>query len=334
MNASDIAVIGSGGWGTALASHLAHAGHRVRLWGRDSRLIAELARSRVNTIYLPDVTLPDGVIPVSDLDAAVTQAGLIVAAVPSHGLRDVARAMTPSLRGGVTLVSATKGIEEGSLFRMSEVLRQECGERHPIVVLSGPSFAAELARSLPTAVVAASRDDRAVARILEQFRSGYLRLYGSDDVVGVELGGAMKNVIAIAVGAADGLGLGFNAKAGLITRGLAEIARLADAEGGRRETLAGLAGLGDLVLTCTGALSRNRQFGIELGRGRRADEIVAGMKAVAEGVRTASAALAIGARRGLELPITERVAAVIAGRMTPQAVVTELMDRPQRPEAG
>ena len=317
-----VAVLGSGGWGTALASHLARIGHDVRLWGRDAELIATLERTRVNETYLPGIELPPGVTPVSDLGGAVQGAGIVVSAVPSHGMRDVARRMAGRLSPGATLVSATKGIEMDSLYRMSEVLTQECGAGHPVVVLSGPSFAMELARSLPTAIVAASHDDAAVRRVLEEFRSGYFRLYSSEDVVGVEIGGALKNVIAIAAGAAEGLGLGFNAKAGLMTRGLAEIARLADAAGGRRETLAGLAGLGDLVLTCTGSLSRNRQFGIELGRGRTAVEILAGMKAVAEGVRTASAALKLGARHGLELPITERVVAVIEGRTTPREAVT------------
>jgi len=327
-----VAVLGSGGWGTALAAHLARVGHDVRLWGRDAQLIAQLNQTRLNDTYLPGVEIPAGVTPVSDLSRAVSGASVVVAAVPSHGLRQVARAMAPALARDATLVSATKGLEVDSLVRMSEVLAQECGTAHPVVVLSGPSFALELARSLPTAVVAASTDAKAVARVLEEFRSSYFRLYESDDVVGVEIGGALKNVIAIAAGAAEGLGLGFNAKAGLITRGLAEIARLAVAAGGRRDTLAGLAGLGDLVLTCHGSLSRNRQFGVELGRGRSAAEILAGMKAVAEGVKTATAARTLGARYGIELPITEQVVAVINGRTSPQAAVTELMDRPQRPE--
>ncbi len=334
MSRPQAAVLGSGGWGTALAAHLARVGHDVRLWGRDAHLIAELGRTRVNATYLPGVELPAGVTPTADLATAVSGVSLVVAAVPSHGLRQVARAMAPALAQGATLVSATKGIEVDSLFRMSDVLAQECGAGHPVVVLSGPSFALELARSLPTAVVAASTDPKAVARVLEEFRSGYFRLYESDDVVGVEIGGALKNVIAIAAGAAEGLGLGFNAKAGLITRGLAEIARLAVAAGGKRETLAGLAGLGDLVLTCHGSLSRNRQFGLELGRGRTAAEILAGMKAVAEGVRTATAARTLGARYQIELPITEQVVAVIDGRISPQAAVTELMERPQRAEVG
>lgn len=326
------AVLGSGGWGTALATHLARAGHDVRLWGRDAALMRTLQTTRVNEVYLPGVTIPDAVTPTTDLADAVRGVSFVVAAVPSHGLRQVARALAPALTPDATLVSATKGIEVDSLYRMSEVLRQECGGSHPIVVLSGPSFAAELGRCLPTAVVAASDDPFAVARVMEEFRSGAFRLYESDDVVGVEIGGALKNVIAIAAGAAEGLGLGYNAKAGLITRGLAEIARLAVAAGGRRDTLAGLAGLGDLVLTCTGALSRNRQFGIELGKGRPAAEILAGMKAVAEGVRTAGAALTLGARFGLELPITQQVVDVIEGRTSPRDAVSALMDRPQKPE--
>jgi glycerol-3-phosphate dehydrogenase (NAD(P)+) len=229
-------------------------------------------------------------------------------------------------------VSATKGLETETLSRMSEVVEEEAGAGHPVVVLSGPSFAIEVAQELPTAVVAASRDTAALAEIQAEFRGPTFRLYHSDDVVGVEIGGAMKNIIAIAAGVAEGLGLGHNALAALITRGLAEVTRLACAAGGRRETLAGLSGLGDLVLTCTGTLSRNRHVGVELARGRALPEILAGMKMIAEGVRTTGAALALGSRYGVELPIATQMAEVLAARTDVRSAIEALMLRPQRAE--
>ena len=231
------------------------------------------------------------------------------------------------------MVTATKGLETDSLLRISELLEDELTSAHPVVVLSGPSFAAELARKLPTAVCVASRDGVAAARVQAEFRSPYLRLYGSADVVGVEIGGAMKNVIAIAAGVVEGLGLGQNALAALVTRGLAEITRLACALGACRETSSGLSGLGDLVLTCTGTLSRNRHVGVELARDRSLPEILGGMKMVAEGVRTTGAALALGARHGVELPITTQMYEVLEGRKNPKAALMDLMLRPQKAEA-
>jgi glycerol-3-phosphate dehydrogenase (NAD(P)+) len=233
----------------------------------------------------------------------------------------------------VTVVSATKGLETDTLLRISELLATELGETHPVVVLSGPSFAAELARRLPTAVCVASSDRAAAERVQAEFRSAYLRLYASDDVVGVEIGGAMKNVIAIAAGVVEGLGIGHNALAALITRGLAEITRLACALGGCRETLSGLTGLGDLVLTCTGSLSRNRHVGMELARDRPLAEVLGGMKMVAEGVRTTGAALALGARHGIELPITTQMYEVLEGRKNARTALVDLMLRPQKAEA-
>jgi glycerol-3-phosphate dehydrogenase (NAD(P)+) len=257
----------------------------------------------------------------------------VVSAVPSHGVRTVVRRARPLLPAAVTVVSATKGLETDSLLRISELLEDELTSAHPIVVLSGPSFAAELARKMPTAVCVASRDGDAAARVQAEFRSPYLRLYASADVVGVEIGGAMKNVIAIAAGVVEGLGLGQNALAALVTRGLAEITRLACALGGCRETLSGLSGLGDLVLTCTGTLSRNRHVGVELSRDRPLPEIIGGMKMVAEGVRTTGAALALGERHGVELPITTQMYEVLEGRKTPKAALMDLMLRPQKAEA-
>jgi glycerol-3-phosphate dehydrogenase (NAD(P)+) len=329
-----IAVLGAGSWGTALSVHLARVGHDVSLWARDCALVEELRSRRANAVYLPDVVLPPRVAVTCDLAAALRGVDLIVSAIPSHGCRSVIRAAVPHASDTAVFVSATKGLEETSLLRMSEVIAQEVGERRPVVVLSGPSFAVEVARLLPTAVLVASSNPDAAAAVQAEFRGPALRLYASDDVVGVEIGGALKNVIAIAAGVVEGLGLGHNALAALITRGLAEITRIANAAGGRRETLSGLSGLGDLVLTCTGTLSRNRHVGAELAKGRELSDILAGMKMVAEGVRTTGAALALGARYGVELPIAQQMAEVLAGRTQVREAIEALMLRPQRAELG
>jgi glycerol-3-phosphate dehydrogenase (NAD(P)+) len=314
--------------------HLARAGHEPVLWARDASLVADMQARRANAVYLPDIRFPDRLQVTTDLAAALADAELVVWAVPSHGTREVIRRASAEVRSGAVVVSATKGLEQGTLYRVSEILGQELGGRAHVAVLSGPSFAAELARKLPTAVSVASANADVVARVQAEFRAPYLRLYGTDDVVGVEIGGAIKNVIAIAAGVVEGLGLGHNALAGLITRGLAEISRLACAAGAKRETLAGLTGLGDLVLTCTGVLSRNRHVGVELARGRPLHDILAGMKMVAEGVRTTDAALALAARHGVELPIAAQVGQLLAGRTDARAALEELMLRPQRAEAG
>lgn len=327
-----IGVLGSGSWGTALAVHLARTGHDVRLWARDAALVEQMAAMRVNPTYLPGIELPPSLLPTHALETALTDAAFVVMAVPSHGMRTVVRAASPLLPDGCTLVSATKGLEEGSLLRMSEVMRSECPGGADIVVLSGPSFAIELARELPTAMVAAGESSAAVEMLQAHFRSNTLRLYGSSDVVGVEIGAALKNIIAIAAGVVEGLGLGHNALAALITRGLAELSRLAVGLGAQRETLSGLAGLGDLVLTCTGNLSRNRQLGIALARGESLAQILARTKMVAEGVRTTEAALALGARHGIELPIAQEMSDVLAGRTEPQAAIRNLMGRKQKLE--
>jgi glycerol-3-phosphate dehydrogenase (NAD(P)+) len=328
-----IAVLGAGSWGTALAVHLGRIGHRVRLWGRDSALVADMQTRHANAVYLPDVVLPAAVEPTDALERAVADAAYAVVAVPSHGVRSLARRVASSLPSGCVVVSTTKGIEEGTLLRGSQILSEELFGSCPVVVLSGPSFAAEVARQLPTAVLAASSTAAAAAAVQHDFRGQAFRLYASDDVVGVEVGGAVKNIIAIAAGVVESLGLGHNALAALITRGLAEMSRLATALGGQRETLAGLSGLGDLVLTCTGGLSRNRHVGIELGHGRPLPEILAGMKMVAEGVRTTHAVLALGARYGIELPITAKMEEVLAFGKHPREAAAELMLRPQRAEA-
>jgi glycerol-3-phosphate dehydrogenase (NAD(P)+) len=328
-----VAVLGAGSWGTALAMHLVRVGHPVRLWARDPALVADMQARRANAVYLPDVPFPAGLVTTASLDDALTDADLVVCAVPSHGVRAVMTTAAPRLAAGVTVVSATKGLEPGTLLRVSELLGEVLHGAHPVAVLSGPSFAAELARQMPTAVCVASHDAAVAELVQAGFRSPYLRLYASDDVVGVEIGGALKNVIAIAAGVVEGLGIGQNALAALITRGLAEMGRLATALGARRETLAGLTGLGDLVLTCTGALSRNRHVGIELARGRPLAEIVGSMKMVAEGVRTTGAALSLGARHGVELPIATQMHEVLEGRKDAKTAVVDLMLRRQRAES-
>lgn len=327
-----IGVLGAGSWGTALAVHLARTGHDVRLWARDPALAAAMSSGRDNATYLPGIPLPAALQPTNDLAQAVHGATFVVMAVPSHGLRDVARAASPYVPPACTIVSAVKGLEEGSLLRMSEVLRAELQQPGEIVVLSGPSFALELARELPTAVVAAGASSAVVEAVMSHFRSPALRLYGSADVVGVELGGALKNIIAIAAGVVEGLGLGHNALAALMTRGLAELSRLAVAAGGQRETLAGLAGLGDLVLTCTGDLSRNRKVGIELAHGQTLRDILSRTRMVAEGVRTTEAALALSARHNIEMPIAREMSDVLAGRVDPHTAIKNLMGRKQKLE--
>lgn len=327
-----IGVLGSGSWGTALAVHLARTGHDVRLWARDASLAHAMAASRENATYLPGISLPPSLTPTDSLDAALEEAQFVVVAVPSHGLRAVARSASALIPSGCAIVSATKGIEEGSLLRMSQVLRQELADAGDIVVLSGPSFATELARNFPTAVVAAGESAAVVEAVMAHFRSPALRLYGSSDVVGVELGGSLKNIIAIAAGVVEGLGLGHNALAALITRGLAELSRLAVALGAQRDTLAGLAGLGDLVLTCTGDLSRNRRVGLALARGESLDQILSRTKMVAEGVRTTEAALALSAKHGIELPIASEMSDVLHGRTDPQTAIRNLMGRKQKLE--
>jgi glycerol-3-phosphate dehydrogenase (NAD(P)+) len=327
-----VTILGAGSWGTALAVHLGRVGHDVRLWARDEALASEMQSRRANAVYLPDLMLPPEVTVTSSIENALRDSELVVVAIPSHGCRAVTRSAAPHLGSRTIVVSAVKGLETDTLLRMSEVIAQEVGAERPVVVLSGPSFAIEVAQQLPTAVLAASPDGRAAELVQAEFRSPYFRLYASDDVIGVEIGAALKNVIAIAAGVVEGLGLGQNALAALITRGLAELTRLACAAGGRRETLAGLSGLGDLVVTCTGSLSRNRHVGIELARGRRLADILAGMKMIAEGVRTTGAALALGERYGVELPIATQMAEVLAGRIDVRTAIEVLMLRRQRPE--
>jgi len=325
-----VAILGAGSWGTALAVHCARIGHDVSFWGRDASLMDDIIRTRENPRYLRGVHLSERIAATASLERALAGSTVVIAALPSHGMRNVLRAAIPFIPHDATIVSATKGLETDTLDRMSQVIAGEAPGRR-VAVLSGPSFAIEVARGLPTAVVVASTDASA-ACVQDLLRGPSLRLYASDDVTGVEFGGALKNVIAIAAGVVEGLGIGHNAMAALITRGLVEMSRLACAEGSRSDTLAGLSGLGDLVLTCTGDLSRNRHVGIELGRGRSLADILGHMRMVAEGVRTTSAALALGERHGVELPLAAQMAAVLDGRATAREAVERLMLRPQRSE--
>jgi len=323
-----IAIIGGGSWGTALAIALARSSrhHRLAIWAHSPDIVDLLRTRRINKIYLPGFELPAGVDVTGALAEALADAEIVLGVMPSAHAREVYRAMRPHLEPGAVFVSATKGLEPATHARISEVISNEIPQSR-IAVLSGPSFALEVARGDPTAVVLASTDASLATDIQEEFSGPMLRLYTNDDVVGTEIAGAVKNVIAIAVGVSTGLGLGTNTMAALVTRGLAEMTRVAVALGGRRETLAGLAGLGDLILTSTGALSRNRSVGIELGKGRELGEILSATRMVAEGVGSAAAALELARRAGVEMPITEQVHAVLtAGRATRDAI-RELMER-------
>jgi glycerol-3-phosphate dehydrogenase (NAD(P)+) len=334
---SRIAILGAGAWGTALAINLTrHGGHDVILWSRSAPAAEAMRRANENTRYLPGYALPAATAITSDIASAVHGAEIVVSVVPSEHLRATCERVAPLLSARQLLVSATKGIEDRTLLRMSEVVHEVLATLSvalPVGVLSGPSFAQEVAAGSPTALTIASADPPLAARIQSEFSGATLRLYTNDDVVGVELGGALKNVIAIASGVVAGLGFGHNTAAALITRGIAEIMRLAIACGGRRKTLTGLSGIGDLVLTCTGSLSRNRLVGIELGKGRNLEEILEGLDGqVAEGVRTTFAALGLAQRYGIEMPITEQMAAILSAQKSPVEAMRQLMARPGRDE--
>ena len=331
-----IAILGAGSWGTALAIVLSRTRkpHEMSLWVRDSELAESIRSHRENKAYLPGLKLPESVRVHSRLKDALSGAQLVLGAMPSAHARAVYGSAIAHANAGTTFVSATKGLEPGTHLRVSEVVAQVVSPKFAprIAVISGPSFAAEAARGEPTAVVLASRDAALAKELQEEFAGPNFRLYTNDDVLGVELAGAMKNVMAIAAGACQGLGLGSNALAALITRGLAEMARLAVALGARSETLSGLAGLGDLVLTCTGSLSRNRFVGIELGKGRALGEILANMRMVAEGVHTTEPLLALAREHQIEMPITEQVNAILHAGKSPQNAIREIMERPLKRE--
>jgi glycerol-3-phosphate dehydrogenase (NAD(P)+) len=329
-----IAIIGAGSWGTALAILAAQRGHAVRLWSHDAEIARAIGERRENAVYLPGFSIPPSVRATMSLEEALEGAEVVIGALPSHVCRAVYERLRPLLHPRLLFVSATKGIEVETQMRMSEVLREVLRDQFEprIVVLSGPSFAREVARGDPTAVVAASYPLE-YSQLVQRWLSGpSFRIYTSPDVVGVEVGGAVKNVIAIGAGVVTGLGWGSNSVAALITRGLAEMTRLVVALGGRAETMAGLAGVGDLVLTCTGQLSRNRQVGIELGRGRKLSEILATMRQVAEGVRTTRAVYRLAQRLGVEMPITASIHALLYEGHDPRDVAAALMERPLKRE--
>ncbi|MBT9329633.1 NAD(P)H-dependent glycerol-3-phosphate dehydrogenase [Paracidobacterium acidisoli] len=334
---SHIAVMGSGAWGTAIALSLAQrGGHRIALQAHSEASAAVLRERGENAVFLPGFPLPKEIRVTADAAEALEGAEIVVGVMPSQYVRHSFERFAPYLHEDQVLVSASKGIEDETGLRMTEVIASVLRARGlhlPVAALGGPSFAQEVAAGSPTAITVATPDMPLAVRLQREFSSGTLRLYTNEDVIGVELGGALKNVIAIAAGVVTGLELGHNSMAALITRGVAEITRLAVACGGRRETLAGLSGLGDLVLTCTGSLSRNRTVGIELGRGRRLPEILEGLHGkVAEGVRTTPAALGLARRHGVEMPIAEQMAAILHQGKSPVEAIRQLMQRPGRDE--
>ena len=322
----NLAIIGGGSWGTALAIVLAPRFSRVALWVYESDLAARMVSSRINDIYLAGCPIPTTIDITADLASALDGAEIVLSVVPSHLARGLYQRMLPWLNENLLFVSATKGLENHSLLRVSEVIREVAGTSR-VAVISGPSFAREVACFEPTAVVAAATEPGVAETVQAAFSGPTFRVYTSSDPIGVEIGGSIKNVVAIGAGVLHGMGLGHNAMAALITRGLAEMTRLAVAMGGRPQTLAGLAGLGDLVLTCTGDLSRNRTVGIELARGRKLDEIVASMKMVAEGVKTTDAAVDLARRYSVEMPIAGQMHQMLHAGASPQEAIRRLMER-------
>ena len=329
-----VAIIGAGSWGTALGIVAGRAGAGVRLWSRNPDVVETINKQRVNSIYLPSYEIPQSVEATVEMSRALSEAGVVLLAAPSHVIRELLTKMLPDVQEGMIFVSATKGIEIETGKRISEIVRDVFKERFEprFVALSGPSFAQEVAAGHPTAIVAASSNMEDAKLVQAELSFQNLRIYTNTDVVGTEIGGSVKNVMAVAAGMVAGLGLGANSIAALITRGLAEIARFALAQGARMETLMGLAGLGDLVLTCTGALSRNRFVGQELGRGRRLEEIVSGMREVAEGVKTTLAVHRLAQKLNVEMPITSEVHEVLYEGKKAEDAASELMLRPLRDE--
>ena len=329
---STIAVLGAGSYGTALAIQLARLGNDTRLWGRDAEQMRKLDAERVNADYLAGCKFPPSLKPLADLRAAVTGADDLLIAVPSHALHAVLRTVAPMLKPEQGIACACKGLEPGTGKLMHEVIEDIVGRGRKLAVISGPTFAKEVGLGMPTAVTVASTDADYAERIVHALHGNGFRAYTSDDVIGVEVGGSVKNVLAIAVGIADGLGLGANTRAGMITRGLAEITRLGEAMGGRRETFMGLAGLGDLVLTCTDDQSRNRRMGLALAKGKSVQQALAEIRQVVEGVRVAPEVLRLARKHGVEMPISEQVVKVLAGEITPIDAVRTLATRPPRAE--
>lgn len=337
---SEITIIGSGAWGTGLSIVLGRKGsHRVRLWAHEKEVCDSISSRHVNDLFLPGQSIPESVSATSSFEQALQGTEIVVSVMPSPHCRSIFQQMRPFLKPGTLFVSATKGLEEGTLLRMTEVIASvvasDGGFQPRIGALSGPTFAKEVARGDPTAIAIASADAGLAETIQREFSDPRFRVYTNSDTVGVELGGALKNIIAIAAGVCDGLGLGHNSIAALITRGLAEITRLVVACGGRPDTMAGLAGLGDLVLTCTGGLSRNRSVGVELGRGRQLPEIIASMHGmVAEGVFTTHAAVELARSRKIEMPITQQMDAILHQGKSPAEAIRDLMTRSAKSETG
>ena len=327
-----VAVLGAGSWGTALAALIARHGHRTVLWGRDAATIAAIEASGENPRYLPGIPLPGSLRATTAGPEAMADADLVLVVVPSHAFAETLRALAPWREPGAGVAWATKGFEPGSGRFLHEVAAEVLGDEVPLAVVTGPSFAKEVALGLPTAVTVHGEDAGFAQVVADAMHGPAFRAYTGDDMVGAELGGAMKNVLAVATGVADGMELGLNARAGLITRGLNEMLRLAAAIGARPETLMGLAGLGDLVLTCTGDLSRNRRLGLALGRGQPMAEAIAQIGQVVESVQTADEVMRLAGRHGIELPISAGVRAVLHGEITPADSLRQLLAREQKPE--
>jgi glycerol-3-phosphate dehydrogenase (NAD(P)+) len=326
---TELAIVGGGSWGTALAIVLASRFERIRLWVYERDLVERMSSTRENDVYLPGFRLPANIAVHNDLASTLSGAEIVLGVMPSHLARTLYGQMASHLTPGMQIVSATKGLETGTLLRVSEVIREVLNPRFdpPVAVISGPTFAREVARGDPTALVVASADHKLAEIIQAAFSGPTFRLYTSLDPIGVEIGGAVKNVVAIGAGVCHGLELGSNALAALITRGLAEMSRLALAMGGQAKTLGGLAGLGDLVLTCTGQLSRNRTVGLELAKGRNPEEIVNSMKMVAEGIKTTSAAVDLAKRYSVEMPIADQMHAILHLGRPPRDAIRQLMER-------
>lgn len=321
-------VLGAGSWGTALAIQLCRAGHSVALWARDPEHVSEMIETRENRRYLQGFHLPPSLAPTSDLAESVRSADeLLVVGVPSHAVRETMEAARPHIADGTVLCSAAKGIEEGTSKRMSEVIAESTGQGDRVSVLTGPSFAREVAAEMPTVVTAAAANEETARFVQHAFASPMFRVYASEDPIGAEVGAAVKNVIAIAAGVSDGLGLGHNTRAAIITRGLAEVNRLAIKLGADPLTVTGLAGMGDLVLTCTGELSRNRSVGLKLGQGQKLSDILDGMSQVAEGVRNTLAIDDLAKSAGVEMPITAQMRCLLFEDKSPREAMVDLMTR-------
>jgi glycerol-3-phosphate dehydrogenase (NAD(P)+) len=331
-----IGVIGAGAWGTALAKHLAEKGFAVHLWAYEQNVVHAINASHENPVFLKGVTLPHNLIATSSLTDATRSCEAVLFAVPSHATRSVLHELAPCMSDSIPVVCATKGIEEDTAKLMTEVMEDELPPslHRVLMVLSGPSFASELSAGRPTAVCLAGADDQLVRRFQHILMTSTLRVYADTDLIGVQLGGALKNVMALAAGVIDGLELGLNARAALVTRGLAEIVRLGMAMGADPRTFYGLSGVGDLVLTCTGSLSRNHEVGVRLGRGEQLETILAGMQAVAEGVRTSRAALTLARRHQVDMPIVQEINAVLYDHKSCWKAVRDLMERDAKAEKG